>query len=178
MTTEPVTAEAHLAAVADALNPLWRSNGLPLSSTWILEFIELLKDECDEVGQQLDATEADVARLRSGEATPDMIAAGIHVLNASGAIEHPLDANEVLVADIYRAMVRARSRDAAVQACPECLSRAPSFWSRTRATSPYDQLPTRMNRGRNVKRKGRRAALARISVHHPSSALRPASVMR
>jgi hypothetical protein len=26
-----------------------------------------------------------------------------------------LDANEVLVADIYRAMVRARSRDAAVQ---------------------------------------------------------------
>jgi hypothetical protein len=46
--------------------------------------------------------------------TPDMIAAGIHVLNASGAIEHPLDANEVLVADIYRAMVRARSRDAAV----------------------------------------------------------------
>jgi hypothetical protein len=115
MTTEPVTAEAHLTAVADALNPLWRSNGLPLSSTWILEFIKLLKDECNEVGQQLDATEADVARLRSGEATPDMIAAGIHVLNASGAIEHPLDANEVLIADIYRAMVRARSRDAAVQ---------------------------------------------------------------
>jgi|GEM_PF-3800932 hypothetical protein len=27
MTTEPVTAEAHLTAVADALNPLWRSNG-------------------------------------------------------------------------------------------------------------------------------------------------------
>ena len=87
---------------------------LPLSSTWILEFIKLLKDECNEVGQQLDATEADVARLRSGEATPDMIAAGIHVLNASGAIEHPLDANEVLIADIYRAMVRAPSRDAAV----------------------------------------------------------------
>jgi hypothetical protein len=28
------------------------SHGLPLSSTWMLEFIKLLKDECDEVGQQ------------------------------------------------------------------------------------------------------------------------------
>jgi hypothetical protein len=130
------------------LNPLWQSNGLPLSSTWMLEFIKLLKDECDEVGQQLDLAEADVARLRSGEATPDMIAAGIHVLNASGAIEHPLDANEVLVADIYRAMVRARSRDAAVQVQrrPECSNPAPSLSSRTRAIIPYAYWPIRTKR--------------------------------
>ncbi len=107
-----LTPTAHLAKIADELNPPWRTNGLPLSSTWMLEMIKLLKDECEEVGQQLDAAEADVARLRSGEATPDMIAAGINVLNASGAIEHPLDANQLLVADIYRAMVRARPANA------------------------------------------------------------------
>src|SRR5262249_26114436 len=106
------TPTAHLAKIADELNPPWRTNGLPLSSTWMLEMIKLLKDECKEGGQQLDAAEADVARLRSGEATPDMIAAGINVLNASGAIAHPLDANQLLVADIYRAMVRARPANA------------------------------------------------------------------
>src|SRR5882757_10052080 len=46
--------------------------------------------------------------------TPDMLAAGLKVLHESGAIEHPMDADEVLVAGIYKAMVRARSRDAAV----------------------------------------------------------------
>jgi hypothetical protein len=107
-----LTPTAHLAKIADELNPPWRTNGLPLLSTWMLEMIKLLKDECEEVGQQLDAAEADVARLRSGEATPDMIAAGINVLNASGAIEHPLVANQLLVADIYRAMVRARPANA------------------------------------------------------------------
>ena len=44
--------------------------------------------------------------------TPDMLAAGLKVLHESGAIEHPMDADEVLVAGIYKAMVRARSRDA------------------------------------------------------------------
>jgi hypothetical protein len=43
-----------------------------------------------------------------------MLAAGLKVLHESGAIEHPMDADEVLVAGIYKAMVRARSRDAAV----------------------------------------------------------------
>jgi hypothetical protein len=39
--------------------------------------------------------------------TPDMLAAGLKVLHESGAIEHPMDADEVLVAGIYKAMVRA-----------------------------------------------------------------------
>jgi hypothetical protein len=46
--------------------------------------------------------------------TPDMLAAGLKVLHESGAIEHPMDTDEVLVAGIYKAMVRARSRDVAV----------------------------------------------------------------
>jgi hypothetical protein len=46
--------------------------------------------------------------------TPDMLAAGLKVLHESGAIEHPMDADEVLVADIYKAMMRTRSRDVAV----------------------------------------------------------------
>ena len=104
-----LTPAAHLAKIADALNPLWRTNGLPLSSTWMLEFIKLLKDECDEISEQLDAAEADVERLRAGEATPDMIAAGVSVLHEAGVIEYPIGADEVLVADIYRAMVRARA---------------------------------------------------------------------
>jgi ATP phosphoribosyltransferase regulatory subunit HisZ len=47
-----LTPAAHLAKIADALNPLWRTNGLPLSSTWMLEFIKLLKDECDEISER------------------------------------------------------------------------------------------------------------------------------
>jgi hypothetical protein len=49
------------------------------------------------------------------DVTPDMLAAGLKVLRESGAIEHPMDAHEVLVANIYKAMARARSREAAVQ---------------------------------------------------------------
>jgi hypothetical protein len=45
--------------------------------------------------------------------TPDMLAAGLMVL--SGAIEHPTRADEALVTDIYKAMERARSRDAAIE---------------------------------------------------------------
>jgi hypothetical protein len=53
--------------------------------------------------------------------TPDMLAAGIHVLVGSGVLDRgagkelPTGADEVLVADIYKAMTRARSREAAVQ---------------------------------------------------------------
>jgi len=45
--------------------------------------------------------------------TPDMLAAGLQVLVDSGR-EPPTGADEVLVTDIYKAMVRARSRDATV----------------------------------------------------------------
>ncbi len=50
-----------------------------------------------------------------------MLTAGLQVLVDSGVLDQaagtelPTGADEVLVADIYRAMVRARSRDAAVQ---------------------------------------------------------------
>jgi hypothetical protein len=52
--------------------------------------------------------------------TPDMLAAGLQVLVDSGVFDQgagrelPTGADEVLVADIFKAMVRARSRDAAV----------------------------------------------------------------
>src|SRR6267378_2190902 len=52
--------------------------------------------------------------------TPDMLAAGLQVLVDAGVLDQgigrelPTGADEVLVADIYKAMVRARSRDAAV----------------------------------------------------------------
>ena len=45
--------------------------------------------------------------------TPDMLAAGLQVLVDSGR-EPPTGADEVLATDIYKAMVRARSRDATV----------------------------------------------------------------
>jgi hypothetical protein len=45
--------------------------------------------------------------------TPDMLAAGLQVLVDSRR-ELPTGADEVLVTDIYKAMVRARSRAAAV----------------------------------------------------------------
>ena len=54
-------------------------------------------------------------RLRTREVTPDMIAAGVSVLHEAGVIEYPIGADEVLVADIYRAMVQARSGDVAVE---------------------------------------------------------------
>ena len=47
--------------------------------------------------------------------TPDMLAAGLKVLHESGAIEHPMDADEVLVAGIYKAMARAWHSTAAVE---------------------------------------------------------------
>ena len=47
--------------------------------------------------------------------TPDMVAAGLKVLHESGAIEHPMDADEVLVAGIYKAMARAWHSTAAVE---------------------------------------------------------------
>jgi hypothetical protein len=53
--------------------------------------------------------------------TPDMLAAGIHVLVGSGVLDRgtgeelPTGVDEVLVTDIYKAMTRARSREAAVQ---------------------------------------------------------------
>ncbi len=53
--------------------------------------------------------------------TPDMLAAGLQVLIDSGVFEQgagralPTGADEVLVTDIYKAMARARSREAAVQ---------------------------------------------------------------
>src|SRR5260370_16551014 len=53
--------------------------------------------------------------------TPDMLAAGLQVLVDSGVLDQgagrelPTGADEVLVTDIYKAMARARSREAAVQ---------------------------------------------------------------
>jgi hypothetical protein len=53
--------------------------------------------------------------------TPDMLAAGLQVLVDSGVLDRgagkelPTGGDEVLVTDIYKAMVRARSGDAAVQ---------------------------------------------------------------
>jgi hypothetical protein len=53
--------------------------------------------------------------------TPDMLAAGLQVLVDSGVLDQgagrelPTGADEALVADIYKAMARARSREAAVQ---------------------------------------------------------------
>jgi hypothetical protein len=47
--------------------------------------------------------------------TPDMVAAGLKVLHESGAIEHPMDADEVIVAGIYKAMARAWHSTAAVE---------------------------------------------------------------
>jgi hypothetical protein len=52
--------------------------------------------------------------------TPDMLAAGLQVLVDSGVLDQgagrelPTGADEAIVADIYKAMVRARSRAAAV----------------------------------------------------------------
>src|SRR5258708_35869373 len=52
--------------------------------------------------------------------TPDMLAAGLQVLVDSGVLDQgagrelPTGADEALIADIYKAMVRARSRAAAV----------------------------------------------------------------
>jgi hypothetical protein len=52
--------------------------------------------------------------------TPDMLAAGLQVLVDAGVLDQgigrelPTGADEVLVADIYKAMVRARSRQEAV----------------------------------------------------------------
>jgi hypothetical protein len=54
------------------------------------------------------------------EVTPGMLAAGLQVLVDSGVLDQgagrelPTGADEALVADIYKAMVRARSRAAAV----------------------------------------------------------------
>jgi hypothetical protein len=51
---------------------------------------------------------------------PDMLAAGLQVLVDSGVLDHgaggelPTGADEALVADVYKAMVRTRSGDAAV----------------------------------------------------------------
>ena len=53
--------------------------------------------------------------------TPEMLAAGLQVLVDSGVLDQgagrelPTGADEVLVTDIYKAMARARSREAAVQ---------------------------------------------------------------
>ena len=53
--------------------------------------------------------------------TPDMLAAGIRVLVGSGVLDRSAGAelatraDEALVTDIYKAMTRARSREAAVQ---------------------------------------------------------------
>jgi hypothetical protein len=53
--------------------------------------------------------------------TPDMLTAGLQVLVDSGVLDRgagrelPTGADEVLVADMYKAIVRARSGDAAVQ---------------------------------------------------------------
>ena len=53
--------------------------------------------------------------------TSDMLTAGLQVLVDSGVLDRgagrelPTGADEVLVADMYRAMVRARSGEAAVQ---------------------------------------------------------------
>jgi hypothetical protein len=47
------------------------------------------------------------------EVTPEMIEAGVRVLNASSAIEHPIGVDEALVADIYRAMEAAKRSDPA-----------------------------------------------------------------
>jgi len=52
---------------------------------------------------------------------PDMLAAGLQVLVDSGLLDRgtgreiPTGADEILVADIYKAMVRARHGDVAVQ---------------------------------------------------------------
>lgn len=40
------------------------------------------------------------------EPSPEMVAAGVEVLWASGAVEGQLDSDELLVADIYLAMAR------------------------------------------------------------------------
>jgi hypothetical protein len=53
--------------------------------------------------------------------TPDMLAAGLQMLVDSGVLDQgagralPTGADEGLVADIYKAMIRARSREAALQ---------------------------------------------------------------
>ncbi len=53
--------------------------------------------------------------------TPEMLAAGLRVLRESGVLDRgagrdlPTSADEGLVADMYKAMMRARSGDAAVQ---------------------------------------------------------------
>ena len=82
--------------------------------------------------------------------TLDMLAAGLQVLVDSGVLDQgagralPTGADEVLVADIYKAMVRARSDDAAVHVTvPGVIEPALSLSSRTRAISPYASLPTR-----------------------------------
>jgi hypothetical protein len=62
-------------------------------------------------------TKADI----EADITPDMLAAGLQVLVDSGVLDQragrelPTGADEGLVTDIYKAMMRARSRDAAVQ---------------------------------------------------------------
>lgn len=53
------------------------------------------------------------------QATPEMIEAGVEVLWASGAIEHPLEADRLLVRDVYRAMQKAlRNRRTSQTAFP------------------------------------------------------------
>ena len=78
--------------------------------------------------------------------TPDMLAAGLQVLVDSRR-ELPTGADEVLVTDIYKAMVRARSRAAAVHVTvPGVIEPALNLSSRTRATSPYAWWPTHTKR--------------------------------
>jgi hypothetical protein len=84
------------------------------------------------------------------EVTPGMLAAGLQVLVDSGALDQgagrelPTGADEALVADIYKAMVRARSRDATVHVTvPGVIEPGAELSSRTRATSPYESWPSR-----------------------------------
>lgn len=44
------------------------------------------------------------------DVTPDMVEAGLSVLHASGAVEHPIEADRLVIEEIYRAMRAASCR--------------------------------------------------------------------
>jgi hypothetical protein len=78
--------------------------------------------------------------------TPDMLAAGLQVLVDSGR-EPPTGADEVLVTDMYKAIVRARSRDATVHVTvPGVIERGAELVVKNESDQPIRVVATRMKR--------------------------------
>ena len=58
----------------------------------------------------IGSSRPDRAAVPEIEVTPAMVEAGVSALHASGAVEHPLEADRLVVAEVFRQMALARSR--------------------------------------------------------------------